>query len=70
MDELLTTGAVAARLGVSVATVVRLTERGLLASQRLPSGARVYRPADVERVRPALALRRHRWARYHAGLVA
>lgn len=46
--KLLTSAEAARRLRVSVRTVERWTERGILAAQVLPNGHRRYRVDDVE----------------------
>lgn len=56
--ENLTTAAAARALGLAEGTVRLLERRGELPAMRLSSGMRVFKAADVERVRLARAARR------------
>lgn len=44
----MTTGDVAQRFDVSIDTIQRWTDQGLIECRKLPSGWRRYRPEDVE----------------------
>lgn len=51
--DLMTTGEVARRFGVSPDAVRNWTRRGLLAAARTETGVRVYRRVDVEQLAEA-----------------
>lgn len=50
-------GEAARRIGVSVRTLATWADRGLMRHERTAAGWRLYRPADVARMRTKLAAR-------------